>query len=181
MFGNNKDFYLNCAVFNSFISPDQNNALIERALEGKKYFNVNLLGFMPKNSLYNDFLNSGDIVVGMSGGEGWGLPEFQSVGLGKHAIILNAHAYKEWANEKNAVIVSPSEKIPAYDGMFFKPDQPFNQGNIFDFDESSFTEACDKAIKRVRENKINLEGLKLQEKFSYPKMFDEVLKFSNAE
>ncbi|MAF24571.1 hypothetical protein CL634_03210 [bacterium] len=179
-FGNDKNFYLNCAIFNSFLSPEQNSGFIEKVLEGKKYFNINLLGFMPKNSLYNDFLNSGDIVIGMSGGEGWGLPEFQSVGLGKHAIVLNAHAYKEWANEKNAVIVNPSKKIPAYDGMFFKPNQPWNQGNIFDFDENDFIEGCEKAIERVKNNKINLEGLKLQEKFSYSKMFDKVLEFSNV-
>ena len=51
----------------------------------------------------------------------------------------------------------------------------------FDFNEDAFIEGCEKAIKRVRENKINLEGLKLQEDFSYSKMFDKVLGFSSAE
>ena len=51
---------------------------------------------MPTNTAYNDYLNSGDIIIGMSGGEGWGLPEFHSVALGKYGIILNAHAYKEF-------------------------------------------------------------------------------------
>jgi hypothetical protein len=52
---------------------------------------------MNENSIYNEFLNSADIILGMSGGEGFGLPEFQSIALGKHAVLLNAHAYKTWA------------------------------------------------------------------------------------
>ena len=52
-----------------------------KSCKGKEYFNINFLGMMQKNSLYNDFLNSGNIVLGMSGAEGWGLPEFQSVVL----------------------------------------------------------------------------------------------------
>ena len=71
--------------------------------------------FMPKNAVYNDYLNSGDIVIGMSGGEGWGLPEFHSVGLGKHAVMLNATAYKEWATSENSVLLEPSGKIEVYD------------------------------------------------------------------
>ena len=73
---------------------------------------------MHKNEMYNDFLNSSDVVLGMSGGEGWGLPEFQSACLGKHAVLLNASAYKDWANEENAVLVEPSGNA-MYDGVFF--------------------------------------------------------------
>ena len=58
--------------------------------QGQKFFNVNFFGYMAKNTLYNDFLNSADVILGMSGGEGWALPEFQSVAMGKHAVILNA-------------------------------------------------------------------------------------------
>jgi hypothetical protein len=105
---------------------------------------------MQKNNMYNDFLNSGNIILGMSGGEGWGLPEFQSVAIGKHAVILNAHAYKEWANENNSTLVEPNGKIEAYDGMFFHKDQPFNQGNIFDFDQNDFISACEKSIEKVK-------------------------------
>ena len=131
---------------------------------------------MAKNSLYNDFLNSGDIILGMSGGEGWGLPEFHSVAMGKHAVILNASAYKEWANEKNSVLVAPCGKIPVYDNMFFQEGQPYNQGNIYNFDEDAFIEACEEAVKRTKSNRVNKEGLKLQEDFTYAKTTDAILK-----
>ena len=68
----------------------------------------------------------------MSGGEGWGLPEFQSACLGKHAVLLNASAYKDWANDKNAVLVEPSGKRDVYDGMFFHEGQPYNQGQVYE-------------------------------------------------
>ena len=122
---------------------------------------------MPKNSIYNDFLNSADIVLGMSGAEGWGLPEFQSVGLGKHAVMLNATSYKEWANKDNSIIVEPIGKTEVYDGKFFSKGTAFNQGNIFDFNDDEFIAGCEKAIERVNSDRINHEGLKIQEQFKY--------------
>jgi len=131
---------------------------------------------MENNALYNDYLNSADIIIGMSGGEGWGLPEFHSVALGKQAVILNAHAYKSWANKDNSILVEPSGKIEAYDNMFFNKGQKFNQGNIYTFDADDFIDGCEKAIKKVESNKINKNGLKLQDEFSADKLVDNILK-----
>ncbi len=174
-YGNNPQYSLQCAVFNPFIKAEDNNKLIGQVLEGKKYFNVQFLGFMQKNEVYNDFLNSADVILGMSGGEGWGLPEFHSVALGKHAVIMNAHGYKGWATEENSVLVNPSGKTPAADGMFFRQGDIFNQGNIFDFDEKEFIDGCEKAVARVKQNRVNESGLKLQADFSYAKTTDKIL------
>jgi glycosyltransferase involved in cell wall biosynthesis len=174
-YGNQKNYHLQCAIYNPFLKEEDNKALINSILEGKNYFNISFLGHMQKNNMYNDFLNSGNIILGMSGGEGWGLPEFQSVAIGKHAVILNAHAYKEWANENNSTLVEPNGKIEAYDGMFFHKDQPFNQGNIFDFDQNDFISACEKSIEKVKLNKVNAQGLELQTKFSSNKFAESVL------
>ena len=131
---------------------------------------------MARNSMYNDFLNSGNIVIGMSGGEGWGLPEFHSIALGKHGVILDAHAYKSWANEDNAILVESSGETDVTDGLFFVEGEQFNQGQIFDWDEDDFLDACDEAIKRYGDNPVNEQGLKLQEKFTYSNMLDSILK-----
>jgi hypothetical protein len=176
-FGGDKKYFLQCAIYNPFFKDADNNAIINNICEGKKIFNVGFLGFMGKNAIYNDFLNSGDIILGLSGGEGWGLPEFHSVGLGKHAVIMDAHSYKGWANEKNSTLVNPSGKIEAYDGMFFHKGHPFNQGNIFDYNEDEFIAACEEAIKKVEENRVNEEGLKIQEEFTVDKTLDRILEF----
>lgn len=173
-FGDNKKYRLNCAVYNPHLPQENNNALIASALEGKKYFNVNFLPHMPHNREYNDFLNSADIVIGMSGGEGWGLPEFHSVALGAHAVILNCNGYKSWANKDNATLVEPTDKIPAEDGVFFKSSGNTNQGNIFDFNEDDFISACEESIKKVESNRINTNGQKLQEQFTVSKTFDKL-------
>jgi glycosyltransferase involved in cell wall biosynthesis len=174
-YGNNKKYHLQCAIHNPFLAKEM-PGLINRILEGKKYFNIQFLDHMTKNITYNDFLNSGDIVLGMSGGEGWGLPEFHSVAIGKHAVIMNATGYKEWASKENSVLVSPSSKISSVDGVFFNEGAEYNQGKIYDFDEDSFINGCEEAIKRVESNKINKEGLKLQDKFTYSKTTDKILK-----
>lgn len=177
-FGGNRDYFLQCAVYNPFFpnAPESNNKITKELTGGKHVFNVNFFGHMAQNALYNDFLNSADIVLGMSGGEGWGLPEFHSVALGKHSVILNAHAYKGWANNENSVLVSPNGKTPAYDGMFFQKGSPFNQGNIFTFDEDEFIHACETAIQKAKSSDfVNHNGLLLQKEFSKDKFVDNLI------
>lgn len=174
-FGNNPRYHLQCAIYNPFLKEEDNKTLIMSILEGVNYFNISFMNHMPKNTMYNDYLNSADIIIGMSGGEGWGLPEFHSIAMGKYGIILNAHSYKDWANEDNATLVQSSSKIEAYDNMFFHKGQPYNQGNIFTFNDDEFISACEKVIEKVRLNKINSEGLKLQDKFTSEKFAENVL------
>ena len=175
-YGDNNKYFLQCSLFNQFLPPEENNSSISQSLGGKKYTNIQILHAMPKNAMYNDYLNSANIIIGMSGGEGWGLPEFHSVALGKHGVILNAHGYACWANEDNAVLVNPSGKQSAVDNMFFKPDSNTNQGEIFSWDEDEFLDACDEAIKRTENNPINEHGLELQEQFTYSATLDGILK-----
>jgi len=174
-YGNKQGYFLNCAIFNPFLDPNVQSQIIGQALNNEKYWNVNFLGYMQSNSVYNQLLNNTDIVLAMSGGEGWGLPEFQTVALGKHCVGLNAHAYKDWMTEENSVLISPNGKIPCYDNMFFKQGMDFNQGNIFDWDDNEFLDGLDKVETRFKNNPINIEGLKLQEKFTYSKMVDSIL------
>lgn len=176
-FGNNKKYALQCSIFNPFMKPEDQNVMISQALNGKNYFNINFLPFMGQNKIYNDFLNSSNIIIGMSGGEGWGLPEFHSVAIGKHAVIMNAHGYKSWANRDNSILIDPNSKIEAYDRIFFHKGVPYNQGNIYDFNGDDFISGCEEAIKRVEKNKINTNGLQLQEAFSSEKMLDSIIKY----
>jgi hypothetical protein len=153
---------------------------VSQILGGKSYFNINFLGMMQKNSLYNDFLNSGNIILGMSGAEGWGLPEFQSVALGKHSVILNASAYKDWATEENSILVESNGKEDATDGVFFKKGTPYNQGEIFTFDEDAFIEGCEKAIERYKDSPENTAGLDLQNKFTYKNTVEAIMEVMDA-
>jgi hypothetical protein len=135
---------------------------------------------MPDNKSYNQFINNNDIAIGMSGGEGWGLPEFQSVALGKHCIGLNAHAYKDWMTEDNTILINPNSKIPVYDNIFFRQGAEYNQGNIFDWNEEEFIAGLEIVEKRFRSNPENTEGLKLQEQFTYSKMVDAILEIMKS-
>lgn len=174
-FGNKNEYALNCAIFNPHLAAEAQENLISKALNGKRYWNINFLPFCENNEAYNDYLNSNNIFIGMSSCEGWGLPEFQSAALGKHVIILNVTGYKEWCNEENAVLVNPSGKIPIYDNIFFHSGAPFAQGNGFTFTNESFYEAIDKAIERFNKNPINESGLFLQKQYTYSHTVDKLL------
>jgi hypothetical protein len=175
-YGNNPKFFLTCAIFNPFLKIEDQDMLLKQALGNRKPFNVEFLKMMPTNEMYNDFLNSGDITIAMSGGEGWGLGEFHSVALGKYCVGLNAHAHKDWMNDKNTVLVNPSGKTEAYDGAFFHKGHPFNQGNIYTFDDEEFIAGCEKAVELFKINPVNQEGRKLQD-FSYSATLDKLLSF----
>lgn len=176
-YGNNPNFALQASIYNNFLSPEDNNKIIQYLTGGQKYFNVHFNPFFVQNSLYNDFLNSGDIIIGGSGAEGFGLPEFTSTALGKHNVLLDAHAYQSWGNEKNSVLFKPNGKIPVFDGVFFHPNTPYNQGNIYSWDEKDFLEACEKSILRVKINRVNEEGLKLQSEYTVQKTVDQILSY----
>ena len=165
-YGNDRRYFLQCSIFNPFMQPEDQTRIIASALEGKPYYNIQFLNYMPNNLMYNDYLNSANIIIGMSGGEGWGLPEFHSVAMGKYGVIMNAHGYKSWANESNSILVNPSSKIEAEDGLFFRKNIPYNQGSIFDFSEDDFISATELAISKYNKNPINENGLKLQQQFS---------------
>jgi hypothetical protein len=174
-FGNNPKYFLNAAIYNPFFKPEDNANIFNSLLEGRKFFNVNFVSYMAQNDLYNDFINQGNIVIAMSGAEGWGLGEFHSVAMGKYCVGLYAHAHRDWMTPENSVLVNPCGKIEAYDGFFFQKGRPFNQGNIFDFNDDEFIAGCEEAIKRYQANKINAAGLELQNKFSYEKTVDAII------
>jgi glycosyltransferase involved in cell wall biosynthesis len=173
-YGNNPRYFLNCAIFNPFLKPEDQQAMLSQIL-GQKYFNIQFLGFMATNEIYNSYLNQGDIIIDMSGAEGFSLPSFQSLALGKHGVILNAHVHKDWANKENAVLVKPAGKEEVYDGMFFHKGHPFNQGNFFSFNDEEFITGCEEAIKRFEKSPVNTEGLKLQQEFTYEKTANAIL------
>lgn len=183
-YGNNQKYALQCAIYNPFLGRTQeecnanNQNAAAQIVNGKKPFNLGFYPLMRENMVYNEFLNSADVILGMSNAEGWGLPEFQSVALGKHSIILDAHGYKGWANSENSVLVKPNGKEPAYDGLFFQKGQPYNQGNIFTWDEEEFLAACDSAIARVEKSRVNNAGLSLQTDFSKEKFIESICKIT---
>ena len=174
-FGNDPRYALQCAIYNGFLSDQQNQQVVGGIIGREKPFNVNFYPPMNENSTYNDFLNSGDIILGLSGGEGWALPEFQSVAIGKHAVLLNAHTYKDWATNDMVTWVNSSGKIPAYDGVFFQKGQAFNQGNIYDFNEDEFISACELTCRKVLSNRQNEAGKSLQSTFSKEKFVENVI------
>ena len=173
-YGDNYKYQLTCCITNPFYKKEQMESAIMEITGRKKYGNINFLPFLLNNSQVNDYLNSIDIDLGgMSGAEGWNLPSFNATCLGKWSIVLNSSAHKDWATEKNSILVEPSGKEPVYDGIFFKEGSDFNQGNIYTFAEEEFIEAMEKSESKVGER--NVEGVKLKDKFSYSNTLSSIL------
>lgn len=175
-FGNNKKYQLTCCVNNAFLDKEDVSKYKKEALGNKDFFNINFLPWLKTNAQVNDYLNSIDIDLGgLSGGEGWNLPVFNSTCLGKWPVVLNCMAHKDWANQDNAIIIEPTEEEDIYDGVFFTQGSGFNQGIIHTFNKDQFNEAIDKSLDIFNKNKYNINGTKLKSKFTYSNTVDSIL------
>ncbi len=173
-YGNRRGYLLNVHVYNPFFSPEDNNLQMVNALGGQKPWNVNFLPYVKTLKELNEGLNVCDIVLDMSGGEGFSIPSFSALALGKHGVVHNCSSIKDWAAESGAVMVEPTGKEPVFDNIFFKQGQDFNQGNIFTFDENDFLTACDVAVSKYESNPVNEQGLLLQKKYTWSKTMDGI-------
>lgn len=175
-YGKNHQHILNLACFNPFLSPEDNNRFLINCFNGEKPFNVNVQPYMSSLFECNSFINFSDICIDPSGAEGWSYPSFTSLCLGKHVVAHNVTGIKEWADQSNCTLFEPDGKTNSADGIFFHPNLPYNQGNIFYWEEDNFMNALDIAYKKWQDNKINVEGFKVKDKFTRVKFVDSILK-----
>lgn len=171
-FGGKKEFVLNIHVYNTFLSPEQNLNLLLRACDGKKPFNVNIVPYSKTLRELNESLNNADIVLDMSGGEGFSIPSFSAVCLGKHAVVNNCSSLADWAPQGGACLVEPAGKQDVCDDIFFRKENPFGRGNIFGFSPEGFIAGCEQAIEKFKSNPVNDKGLDLQQEFTYDRTVD---------
>lgn len=176
LFAGKKDYRLNCCIYNPFIDGGAQMQEIARWFNGRIPWNINILPFQVKNSDFNKVLNSIDIdLSGLSGAEGWGLPCFNAICMEKVAVVLNAHAHKDYANEENSILVEPNGVSSIADGVFFQDGAPFNQGNMFTFSQEAAHEAYKKALDKL-EKGVSVEAAAVvREKFSVRKTVDKLL------
>lgn len=173
-YGNKREYRLNVAIHNPFIQEAHLNALIGQSLEGKQYWNIVFLPFMKTNAEYNSYLQSGDIVLACSMAEGFGLGEYHAAALGAWPVALRAHSYLDFFDDSNSVGVQPNGMEVLHDGIFFAPNQPYNQGSGFTFADDDWYAACEEAECRAKTG-INNNGLNLQQK-TYKDTVDTLLK-----
>lgn len=174
-YGDNPKYSLQCCIYNPLFSEEQNIKIFNSILQNKqKPFNVDFYYLSNHNHELNEFLNNSDIVIGVSGCEPFSFLEFNSVAIGKHAILLRAHSYKDWATDEMVTWVEPTGKSPTYDNVFFRKGEPFDQGYIYEFDEEAFLTACDSAISKTENRRTNACGLSLQKSFSKELLVDRI-------
>ena len=173
-YGNNNKYQLSCCITNPFFKPEQMQGLINQALEGNHFNNINFIPTLEKNSEVNELLNAIDIdLTGLSGGEGWNLPAFNATCLGKWSVVLNATSHKDWATNENSILIEPSGEMPIVDGVFFSEGSPFNQGTFYTWTQDEAVAAMEKAETKV--GQLNTEGVKLGDTMTYSKTVENIL------
>lgn len=172
LFGNDSKYRLSCFVDNVHLG-EQNVESLRKQINGAAW-NVSSIPFQPLNSQMNDAYCSSDIdLTGLSLAEGFNLPAFNITALGGHSIVLNHTGHKEWATKENCLLIEPEDKEPIYDNIFFREGDEFNQGNRYSISESKMEEAMKESLSLP---KVNKEGLKLQEQFTYSKTLEGIIR-----
>ena len=173
-YGGNFKYRLHCLIHNPFYKPEEMQAIMQDIVGDKDAGNVIFHPPQATNTLMNDWLNSIDIdLSGLSGGEGWNLGSFNSTCLGKWSVVLNHSSHKEWATDKNSILLEPSGMESAEDGKFFIKGNDFNQGNIFTFDEEEVIAAMEKGESLAKT--LNQKGIELGKEMTYSKTLDSIL------
>ena len=179
-YGNNYKYQLSCCVNNPFFKPEQMNQILTQCLGGKSYGNINFLPHLKTNSEVNEFLNAIDIdLTGLSGAEGWNIPAFNATALGKWSIVMNHTSHKDWANEKNSILIEPESEVEIYDQSFFQKGSPFNQGSMNKISDEKMIETFEKSESFY--GKKNTEGVKLRKEFTYEKTLNKILEIIQNE
>jgi len=172
-FGNNKKYSLNCLIFNPFFSPDDNSKLINDALEGKRYWNINFLPRLRTNKEVAALLAACDVDLSAFGGESWGMDAFNMTCLGKWAVSNVSWGQAAWADEANSVTVSTDKLRPAPDGAFFHPNGDFNQGYFPELSDEQIIDALERV--EAKAGTVNENGLQLAERMTYSKTLEQIL------
>lgn len=176
-FGGNSDHRLTCLIYNGFLDLRQQGAEINSWFGGNCPYNIQFKPFQEKNSDLNEYYNSIDIIVALNGAEGWNLPLHTCLGLGKHAVVLDATGHKEFANEENSILVKPNGKEEIYDGIFFNKGDGFNQGEMYNFTMAQAHEAFEKALDKLEKcGRVNVAGRSARE-FSVSRTVDTLLSY----
>lgn len=183
-FGNNKKYRLNLAIYNPFLRKNDGSQVnfeefkawfIQTVFGGVNYWNVNFLPFMASNAEYNNYLNYNDVdLTGLSLCEGFNLPLFHSLCLGKNAVVFNSHVHKDYCNDKNSILVKENGVIDAHDGMFFIKGLKFNQGYWAKWNDDEVILAMEIAANRAKT--LNIEGETLKEIYTVDRFTDSILK-----
>lgn len=173
-FGDDPKYALTCLIDNPFMKEEDVIKAASAAFGGKKPKNVNFLPRLETNSEVNALMASSDInLSGISNGEGWNLPAFNSAALGKWSIVSDCSAHKDWATSKNSILIPIKSKQPCYDNIFFKEGLNYNQGEYYLCNQKLVEKAMDEAVKLAK--KPNAEGMSLQTQFTYEKSMDQIL------
>ncbi len=173
-YGNNPGYLLNCALHNHFLPPGAFEQLVNQALEGKRYSNIVFLPWAETNAVYNSTLQSSEIVISMSGGEGRDLPCYHATALGAWPVAMRAHAYLDYLTDENAVLVNPNGKRPAADGVHFAAQGQTNIGNLFSAGDDDIIAGFEEAERRVKTLGLNTKGMELA-KIGYGPAVDTLL------
>ena len=174
-FGGDMRYMLNLCIYNTFFSQEDNAALLNDALGGKRIPNINVLPRLKTNEEIRQLHCASDISLsGLSNAEGWGLPAFDHTCLGKHSLVSMNTAHKDWASDENSITLESGSEVFAEDGAFFRRGGDFNQGTWVTFpDEDEVIHKMEIASEVCKSR--NLGGLQLANNFTYKKMLDNIL------
>jgi len=173
-YGNNNDYQLTCVVNNPFFKKEFYTQIVNNILGGKTWSNLNFKDPIATNYEVAMLHRAADIdLSGISNGEGWGLPAFNSTCLGKWSVVSNCSGHSDWANEDNSILIETNGKQPCYDGMFFHEGQPFNQGSYHRIEDDAIIDGMERAVDKV--GTINQAGLDLGRKLTYKNTVEQLL------
>jgi len=156
-FNEDDDVALVMMPANPFMTNEEINEFVNRYKRSRLKDKIFFIPRLEAQSQVAQVMNSSHCGVFPSRAEGWNLEALEMLACGRHVIITDATAHKEFCNRSNCLLVDmESGYEPAYDGKWFNGD--FDWRKIGDSEIDQFVEYMRSVHKKHKEGSLTLNN-----------------------
>lgn len=168
-FGTNQDVQLWMLPHNPFLSMAESAAWADLY----KHPNITILDRVPFHSDVASIMSQAFCGVFPSRAEGWNLEALEMMSLGKHVIVTDYSAHKEFCNSDNSLLLPVRGEEVMYDGRWFKGEE---DGVWAQIDVDDLVEALRSMYKLWQDNAgaVNTNGIETAKQFSWQRTADVI-------
>jgi glycosyltransferase involved in cell wall biosynthesis len=101
---------------------------------------VNIIDRVKNHAVLARLIQQSYCFVAPSLAEGWNLPLLESMACGKFTIATNYSGHTEFCDKNTTLLLEPTGKVPALDGMWFRENSKTNCGKWITYDEEQLVD-----------------------------------------
>lgn len=161
---------------NPFLTPQEAGVFLNRYQHSHLYHKISIIPWQESDEQVAAVMQQADCGIFPSRAEGFNLEALEILACGKHLIITDYSAHKDFCNSQNSLLISIDRTEKAIDNKWFHGDGEWAKfGNL---QEEQLVEHMRSIHKRKQEGSLpmfNMPGLETAKKFSWYNTANKIL------